>query len=762
MASPTSHPHSQKQAAASHLTPVSASSPPAPPSSHSGTNRSVPSPAYSAALKSTHRSLHNRNGSANIPTGGTPRAGPTNGTPRPGTTSAAASPAANAAAAMLMDGQFGIPPTVGIGSGFTPRGVGLTPVAMQLTASQGGISATAAALDQEEERKRRIENIVGMMATKWGFVSQDGVERCARRLGLECLWEESMGEERKRMLTIAGHGVLVDVEFRGEEVRKVGLQFEGSRESVVGGAGAASEVLKWNLQGDGEAGYVLLDGFAGNLERLAGMDRLGGSEVNCFDAVEGIRQSLQRVHDWEAGKANDRPEEGAAIEVMCQQSGRPRIHTRGRVGLALQYWLDRRLVSEKKTSPDAMEIDTDTTTADEDEDDASIWSTIMECEASPAELYPPIRISDDWVSEAVEKAALTDPSAILADASSIDWQEPPPTLLSPKSPTNGAEGLEIDIALQPKSPDVHFVAKFEPPVIVPLQIAIQIHESVGSPLPQESLLPTTFENLLFTDIDPPNSIPLSPRTAETTSTFYDPKTNISKSHRHKYTLFTQPNDYARAITHLPFSHPRQIVALLPSLRQWILTAAILRRCFIAEVDPPDFTSPLLTSRSDNLNGTASHHQADSSTQSSHKFQFLEAELADFLSSPLPNNEINASTTNGASSNTVEKTRSIDITLLTSPQPRFSIQFPNPSHGGKLTHLAFTVGLNGAIENVEFSEGDALNGLANGSMHLDSGDDTQMKEKVKKVLEISESIGVAVDWVIGSGSGSTPTHDRDPP
>jgi len=645
---------------------------------------------------------------------------------------------------MLMDGQFGFPAG---GTGFTPGGVGLTPVGMQITASQRGVSAIVAAQDQEEERKRRTEAIVGMMSTRWGFVSQEGVERCARRQGLECLWEEGMGEERKRTLMIAGDVVLVDVEFRGEGVRGVVLQFDRSSESVVAGAGAAGEVLGIDLKGEGGAGYVNLDNFVGNLERLAGMDRLGGAEVNCFDAVDGIYRSLDKVFHWDISDRESKNEkqgekEASVAEAICRQNGRPMMHTRGRVGLALQYWIERRHVSGKQST--AEEMDAETIEPPEDLDESIVWSAIIECEASPAELYPPIRISDAWVSEAVGKSTSTANPMI---DNSIDWQDPPPTFLPPKSPTDGVGPIELDRNTQPRTPDVRFVAKFEPPVIVPLQTAIQIHTSIGSPLTQESLLPTTYESLIFSDIDGQDALLTAPRSTEKTATSYDPTGGTISPHRHMSTLLIQSNDYARAITDLPFSHPRQIIALLPILRQWALTASILRRSFVKD-------------HSDDLSTSLPYGDSHTETQLPEppSFQTIDAELADFMSTPLPSDP---SSTNG----TIDKVKAIDISLTTTPLPRLNVHFPNPRYGGKLASMGFSVGLNGVIEGVDVDDGSppwqqngATDGAESGFMEAagEKGKDrVMMRESVKKVLEVGESIRVCVEWMCRSTPSARP-------
>lgn len=652
------------------------------------------------------------------------------------------SPAATAVAAMLLDGAtFSFPANAagaGLGLGLTPRGggTGYTPLPMQMTVSQTGMSAVAAALDQEEDRRRRTEVIVSMLAGKWGFVSREGVERASGRLGLECLWDD---EVRKTTLTVAGTGVLVDVGFgaRGEVVSVV-VQFEGSGDEVRGGAGAVGVLLERDLMGEAtERGYVRLEAFVGNLERLAGMDRLGSGGVSCFDAVYGVYRGLDRVFEWEVDKIAEQREDGAEEEVLCRQGGRPMMHARRRVGLALQYWIEKRLLSVKDRRGRRMDVDKPTSTEDQEEAASVIWSAIIECEASSADLYPSIRVSDAWVSEAVQKPPPADLTIIPLDDSPIDWQIPPPTFLSPQSPSNGNGLMDIDsnLDLQPKVPDVRFVAKFEPPVIVPLQLAIDIHQSVGAPLSQDMLLPTTYEGLVFSNTDGVNP-PLSPRTIEKTATSYDPVTETSSSCKHRYSLLTNPQDYARAITHLPFSHPRQIVAILPTLRQWALTASILYRSFLPDSSSEDHTTS---------NGESFENGQDIQPTT---FQSLEDELADFMSSPLPSDP--ALSSNGASG---EKVKTVDMTLTTTPLPRLVFNFPNARYGGKLASVGFNVGLNGTIEGVAVDDGSPAwrtNGTA-GIMDMDSEElktkeVLQMREKVRKVLEIGEDIGVVVEWM----------------
>lgn len=621
-----------------------------------------------------------------------------------------------------MDPQYVFTNGAGLGLGLTPKGTGFTPVAMQMTGSSGGINSILAAQDQEEERKRRIGSIIAMIADRWGFVSQEGVERCAKRLGLDALWEDGMGEG-KRMLTIAGTAILLEVEFEAEEVMGCVLSFPGSGEDVGGRAAGGAEVLRRNLRGQG---YVRLEGFVENLEILGRMDRLGGDKISCFDATDGLFRSLERLWRWETEREKQQGKEMAEEEIICRRSGRPRMHTRKRVGLALQYWMERRLVLGEEKEADEMDVDDQE--AGEVDDEADIWSAIIECEAFSAELYPSIRVSDAWVSQAVEKPVPVEHNDMPGNDSTIDWQEPSPTLVQPaEQGERAATVTESNPLQQPKQPDVRFVAKFEPPVVVPLQTALQIHNSVGLAIPQEMILSTTYESLLFADIDAQNPS-TEPRIVEKTVPSYDSASFTSTSHVHKYSLFPQQQDWARAITHLPFSHPRQIVAVLPILRQWALTGSILRRAFV--------TNPNEEPTSPKPNG---HSNSQDQPSEPTTFPTLDAELAAFMSSPLPN----------APKPPSDKVREVQITFKATPVPQFQVRFPNPRYGGKLAGLTFMVGLNGVVGGVDLHDGSPNwggNGLADGEGDEKAKETVRMREKVRKVLEVGESIGIAVEWM----------------
>ena len=252
---------------------------------------------------------------------------------------------------------------------------------------------------------------------------------------------------------------------------------------------------------------------------------------------------------------------------------------------------------------------------------------------------------------------------------------------------------------------------------------MQIQQSVNSPVDQTTILPTTYEALLFADVDAQNPLPTTPRTVDQTLLSPD----FEKARKYTFTLFNQSQDFAQTIAELPFKHPMQIVSLLPTLRQWALAGTLLRHSFTPTVheEPPAEQNG---NEKELTNGTTSSPPA---------FQTLEEEFADFLSSK-------PSTSDGARDNPL----AVEISFITSPLPRFTVHFQNPKYSGKLASVTFAIGLNGTFEGVEVDDGrppPATEG-ADGADEATNAINMQLRDKVRKVLEIGESIGVLVQWL----------------
>ncbi|KAI4130484.1 MAG: hypothetical protein LQ338_001715 [Usnochroma carphineum] len=636
----------------------------------------------------------------------------------------------------------------------TPGGEGVSPLPSHLggagegagsSMGNGSILGKQRVRDQEEERKMRLETIVRLLGERWGYVSREGVERCARRVGLECLWEDEVPGAEGRTLSIAGNSVLVDVLFlgKGDEVGSVHLGFPEREDGEWSrSAGEGAEVLKRDLKGEeGRWGYVGLEPFVGNLERLARLDRLGIGSVNCFDAVEGVGGALRKVWELEIKKRREEKREARdeeiEVDVMCKDSGKPTMHIGGRLGLALQYWTEGRYLGGRKRKADEMDSD-DFLGKDVPIEEPTTWSATIECEASSADLYPSIRISSDWVRQATDNPTTDqqqqqDPFRTDND-SPYTWQDPPLTFISSEPSASDAMNLDTDgdpLLPQPKAPDVRFVARLNPPVLVPLQTALNIYESVGAPLPQESIHSTTFDSLLFNRNSDRTPFPPSSSTERAVVVereLYTPRENGSgerKRKKHQYTLFTDPPHqvYARYIEDIPFSHPRQLVALLPTLRQWAYVGSMLRRCFVAPA-----------SDSSVVDSPTTNDDIDAEEEDDRFGPEVETEegLADFL---------NGNNTTSSSSTTT-RARAVDISLALcgTAAPRVGVTF---LRGEGIADVGFCVGENAVVGSVEVRLGDGGDSEESGR---DEEREKRRREKVKRVVEVGEDLGVLVEWM----------------
>lgn len=384
----------------------------------------------------------------------------------------------------------------------------------------------------------------------------------------------------------------------------------------IGFGETGTKILTRNLQPlPGQSRInVTLERFAENLEKLVMLDKLGSPQhggVSCYNAIAGVYTSLQKLFEHEKKATlsvldDDTPNRRhrAEREVLCKKSGRPRPNTGNRLGLNLEYWMDRRHIIPKsgtkkpssEKGKDKMEIDSqEQTVFPEDDDDLSlnkVYSLTLECEASPSTLYTPIRVSDDWISDAIEKP--TDPNDtnnlnnILLNTPSLDWQDPKPTFLEPPASTGEDDAMNLDAA-PGRLPNIRFVAKFNPPLVVPLTTYISLYQSVGIEPPQD-FLATTLVGLALrpNELDPGMTGTAGASTQEihsTRSTLVRDDEGNEKDRTHNFTLYVPKMEYSKKIESLPFAHPKQLVEILPVLRQYAFTTSLLQHSFLEPAGP---------------------------------------------------------------------------------------------------------------------------------------------------------------------------------
>lgn len=459
--------------------------------------------------------------------------------------------------------------------------------------ANGGLILGGAGRTDEDEKKRKLQQVIDILKVNKGRVSEEGIERLARRIGLECLWEDQIGSSgSSRTLIIAGTGLSVDIDFTNNTVDKVSLSFPDSPDAVTKYANEAGRILLADLQLKSDENPItkMLDRFSVNLERLANLDKLSiMPTLNCHEAIGGIYESLNKLYEWEVTKIR---EEGTVVDnavrtVMCLRSGRPIMNARDQVGLSIDYWQDNKVKSKNNKSKAGEE--------------AKTWSIIVECAPSSALVYPSIRVSDKWISDSIEKPNPTaDEILMSANGVVLDWQEPDNILL-PSSDLEKSEGEMEGIeheanGLATKLPDVSFVARFNPPLAVPYGIAVQIYNSTGAAMDTFHL--STFDGLIIPNgPDDKPEADGSHRRLERERII--PAYNQHGHHHqkviksHKNTLSIPKLDYGQSTTEVSFSHPRQLIEMLPTLRQYAFLSMLLERSFGPETrdTAPDDEKP---------------------------------------------------------------------------------------------------------------------------------------------------------------------------
>lgn len=517
---------------------------------------------------------------------------------------------------MGMGMSMGTPGTMaalaGVGMSLTLSDLGLGSSGVGGAAGSGGGHRR----NEDDERRARTREVLRKIGGAKGRVGEEGIARISRRVGFDNNVDIPSygGVYGERKVSMAGRLLVVDLEFKNDVPTEVEVLFNSQNEAVAEHERAAGRVLLEDVgvqRGSDREGVptptttilTKLDRFAANLERLAQIDRLSSVQLNCFEALSGVYSSLKRLYDAEkqavmallpAATANT--ELVASRDVLCSRSGRPRIHSHGKIGLRMEYWMKQRHVynnKRKEADVDAMEVDGDTNnhnnitiTDDDDSDGQDAFALRIEVETSSATLYPALRNSDAWLPDQVDLP----PSN---SAESIPWQEPPPTYL-PSETTSSADAMAVD-AEQQRQPDLRFVAKLDPPLVMPWQAAVQILQSVGLPEPQILALPPAYHTLLLDSSTAPlnGQVGSGDPVATTQSYVLVPgKDGAETDVKHVNSLFVPKAEFSYAYTleEIPFSHPRQLVEVLPLLRLWACAGSLLKDAFTSAPPPPS-TSP---------------------------------------------------------------------------------------------------------------------------------------------------------------------------
>ena len=536
------------------------------------------------------------------------------------------------------------------------------------------------------------------------------------------MWEDDMGGggAKSRTLIVAGSAIELLIVFLNDAVQSVSLAFPDSADIVAKHAEEAGKILLDDLKlAPGQSPLTKrLDRFAANFELLACLDKLSVIPgLNLFEAVGGIYESLERLHQWDLRKVredpayNGRDDQYIANTVLCARNGRPVMHTRGRVGLSIDYWKEKRLLPVGSEAEAAYIQETEKT-----------WGMLISCAPLKDMSMPPVRVSDKWVSMEVEK--INGPEDI-QPGSVIDWLQPENTILQPSDPSKpdpDAHGLGADaLLLGPKFPEVIFKAILDPFLHVPVSVWDEIRQRGGALPTGDFVAPITLDSLLFpvapgTQYEPDElrSITVS-RKVDVCTASTEAKWSQA-THRNRLWIYRPV--IGKTLTEIPFSHPQQIIGMLPLLRQYAFLSTILQKEFGANQAP---SAPAALSAP-----SATLEKSARTTATTTYEDDYEAFMA---GSNVKEEEAYPSDANAPGLN-------VDINFITYPVPRLSISFPFQQRTASVT----------------------LDILANGQVHvesqnvLDESNSTapngrqRRPEDLGKMLEVTEDIGQWIEFI----------------
>ncbi|KAK4162582.1 mediator of RNA polymerase II transcription subunit 1-domain-containing protein [Cladorrhinum sp. PSN259] len=440
-----------------------------------------------------------------------------------------------------------------------------------------GLQGLNLARSTEDDRAKRLDTIIGNLGHSKGLVSEAGLERLAKRIGLDVFWETGMsGLSSKKTLIIGGSALELLIEFSSDIVQSLTLGFPDSAEIVTKHAAEAGKILLEDLQlKEGESPLTKpLDRFAINFERLAILDKLSiNPGLNLYEAVAGIYESLHRLYRWEFQRfQEDRAFAGkddTYIDalVLSTRSGRPTMNARDRVGLCIDYWRERRLQTAGN------------------QENKKTWSLLIDCAPHRDMAVGPVRVSTKWIGEDVVKVSL--PGEIPGQLM-IDWVEPEPTFISGPSDQTKPDPMQSGPSLLPGPhlPEAVFQATFDPPLHISHDLWEQIR-SLGCGLDESAAM----VNPIFYDylVIPARPGKENPRT-EMRTVVCNKKVSVpaesskqpssSAGYKtHVNTLYIYEPAWGKTLTELTFSTPQHLISMEPYLRQYAFLSILLENSF---------------------------------------------------------------------------------------------------------------------------------------------------------------------------------------
>ena len=646
-----------------------------------------------------------------------------------------------------------------IGSqGLTPLpngqdGLGISTKPQALSTKEGSVSGKR---NVEDERLRNLRDVQEILKTRLAgrAISREGVERIVQQSTLNFAWLDDNN------LSIAGNYVDLEILFEDaqrDSVKDVVLKINAF--GVEEHKKDASAVLQKDLDPSdldtSAAPWKSLQTAWANLDRLAHLDHLSQHGLNCFEAVDGLYCSFQRIWAEEKKRLSNKH----VLSRICEGTlGRPAMHKKRKLGLSCDYWVENRRMGETKSNPvdaDAMDLDQADSKSDQDELSSRTWLARIGCETG----YPAVRVSKDWLGEEVFSAD----NANIDDEEAQDlthkprWLSPDPTLVQSSNEDDDGDETIIDRAAAgvniPKPPNIRFKVDLEPAVLLPSSTVgymmtqgmtfdvdfskASTYEKVVDDLAAQQISlqsPERFDRIQFE-----NAGRAQKRWLRTLTILGND--GLAKQARHSYTLRYQTPVWVYPLPSFSFGHPRQLAEFIPVLRQYALLWSIVRK-----LTPRPIHSAVDEPASKNVFHGSRRPKKSRAPQKKSNISAQQAKLDAIMNDAGPSErETGLITSFGLVEDEVSIDVSLNLTLTNPPKPKLDLIFPLPVWSNSEASGQATGQLRFGTVSVEI----AVNGkiVVSSATGLPSTDSETLR-KMANVLTISEDLGVLVQWILG--------------
>merc|ERR1711939_122061 len=611
-----------------------------------------------------------------------------------------------AAAIMASMGSTGMTPLAG-----GADGLGIT------TNGQGSsLRPTGGPTNPAAERQHRIQLVADILKGRVAGrgVTREGVERIAQLQGLTTLWTD---EEN---LLIAGNTVDLEVIFDAVDRDRVKdvifkLNTLDSAELQEQGTQIFKENLKPLTIVDGISRWTDLGTYESNLQYLSQLDRIEGG-TPCFNAVNSLYDAFQKI--WNAEKERFKPS-SARKHLRRSAVGKPYMDQTPRLGLSIDYW-SRRADAQLSSGED------------DKADNNDVYTARISCEQGAPFVIP----TQDWVSDDIFTRENQPNDDIEVGKLEPDWREPfhhaGDSGQAGKADTNDAT-TEKPVDGASSLLDMHFISTLSPEVYLPLNVAAALTELAMFEIDQE--LAVTYQKALQDHFNTTKA-----RGAQSTSEERWPRClpittqgDPLRYRRHSYALHSAQHASALwcyPVTHLKFTHPRQLSAAIPILRQYALVWSLLRSLVDfadAELDGELAAShnPRLT----NMSGRPARFSKRSNIKA------INSRLDDLLSNK----------TTAASNDVLPVDVGLD-TVFDSTKAKLDIYVPLNGRlaEGRQSPFIF-VSLNICQDGkVEVND---LSGVQCGDEKT-----AALRSNIVQIITVTEDIGIVVEWLLERARG----------